>query len=339
MIFIDGSMGEGGGQVLRTSLSLSLVSGRGFRIENIRARRRKPGLMRQHLTAVRAAAEISGARVHGDELGSTKLVFEPGELRPDDYEFAVGTAGSTVLVLQTILPPLLLDGAPSSVTVEGGTHNMKAPVFEFLEHAFGPQLEGMGAGVSFGLEQHGFYPAGGGRLRAELREPIDKSAHLELVERGELLRIRATSLIAHLPEHVASRELEALEAELSVGLDEARIVDIAQSRSPGNTLVVEVESERVTEVFTAIGQKGIRAEEVAKTCSDAVNAYLESGAPVGPHLADQLLVPMAITSGGVFRTSQCTRHTDTQLGLIPRFVDARLERHDEDGSSIIRVEV
>ncbi len=338
MLTIDGSFGEGGGQILRSSLSLSLITQTPFRIEKIRARRRKPGLMRQHLTAVEAAARISNARLEGAELGSTELVFEPQPVCPGRYEFAVGTAGSTMLVLQTVLPPLLLCDAPSEVVVEGGTHNMKAPVFEFLDGAFRPQLEALGASVSFGLEQHGFYPAGGGRVRATVERGLDPTARLELVERGEVEGVRATSLIAHLPEHIAERELTRLDEQLDIPLGAVRTVVVDQSRSPGNTLLVEVESTHVTEVFSSIGQKGIRAEEVAERCAAAINRYLASDAPVGPFLADQLLLPMTITSGGEFRTSECTPHTATQLELIPRFVDVGFERSDDDTATVIRVE-
>jgi RNA 3'-terminal phosphate cyclase (ATP) len=317
-----------------------------FRIENIRARRRKPGLMRQHLTAVKAAARVSNAHVEGAELGSTELVFEPGPICPGHYEFAVGTAGSTMLVLQTVLPALLLftesggesGGEPSEVSVEGGTHNMNAPVFEFLDRAFRPQMQALGAEVSFGLEQHGFYPAGGGRVRATIDRGFDPSASLELVERGRLESVEATALLAHLPAHIAEREFAALAEALDVPVDETRTVTLEESRSPGNTLIVDVASANVTEVFTGIGRKGVRAEEVGEETARAVNAYLAGGAPVGPYLADQLLLPMTITSGGVFRTSECTPHTATQLALIPRFVDVGFERIDDEHGTLIRVE-
>src|ERR1700722_15265155 len=161
MIEIDGSFGEGGGQVLRTALSLSLVTGQPFRIDNIRAGREKPGLLRQHLTAVLAAAEIGGATVEGATLGSTALTFSPGKVKPGEYRFAVGTAGSGTLVFQTILPALMLASAPSRITIEGGTHNHAAPPFDFLARTFVPLVERMGPKIRLQFERYGFYTAGG----------------------------------------------------------------------------------------------------------------------------------------------------------------------------------
>src|SRR5688572_7099138 len=164
MIRIDGSVGEGGGQILRTALSLSLATGTPFQIENIRAGRKNAGLLRQHLTAVLAAAEIGSAETAGASLGSTALTFTPKSVRGGEFRFAVGTAGSATLVFQTILPALLLAGTPSRVEIEGGTHNMAAPPFDFLKRTFLPVLRRMGANISLELKRYGFYPAGGGRL-------------------------------------------------------------------------------------------------------------------------------------------------------------------------------
>lgn len=333
MIEIDGSFGEGGGQILRSSLSLSLITQTPFRITNIRANRRKPGLMRQHLTAVKAAARVGNARVEGAELGSSEVVFEPDAVQPGRYEFAVGTAGSTVLVMQTVLPPLLTCDQTSQVAVEGGTHNMKAPIYEFLDRTFRPQMARLGAEAQFRLEQHGFYPAGGGRLSAAVTAPLDRSKRLELMERGEVREVRAIAVLAHLPEHIAERELDTLEELL--GRPVTRTIEqVEASRSPGNALVVEVESEALTETFTVIGTKGLPAEQVAQRAAKAVEAYLAGGAPVGPYLADQLLVPMAVCGGGRFRAGEATLHTRTQLELIPRFVDVEL-RLEEDGSAVV----
>src|SRR2546428_9297761 len=160
MITIDGSFGEGGGQILRTALSLSLATGTPFRIENIRAGRKKAGLLRQHLTAVLAAAEIGAAEIEGATLGSTMLTFTPKSVRAGEYRFAVGTAGSGTLVFQTILPALLRASAATRVTIEGGTHNSAAPPFDFLDRTFLPLIRKMGATVSLKLERYGFYPAG-----------------------------------------------------------------------------------------------------------------------------------------------------------------------------------
>ena len=204
-ITIDGSEGEGGGQILRTALALSLVTGRPFRIDGIRAGRRKPGLMRQHLTAVQGAAQVSGARVSGGDLGSRTLSFEPSQVRGGEYRLAVGTAGSATLVLQTVLPALLLAREPSRLTLEGGTHNPYAPPFDFLARTFLPILRRMGASIDVRLEMHGFYPAGGGRFAVAI-EPCAALGRLSLLERGAT-RVTARAIVASLPETIAKREL------------------------------------------------------------------------------------------------------------------------------------
>ncbi len=205
MLRIDGSFGEGGGQILRTSLSLSMVTGRPFRIENIRARRERGGLLRQHLTAVRAAVEICDGQVEGASLGSTALTFKPGRVKSGDYHFAIGTAGSGTLVLQTVLPALMTADGRSRIVIEGGTHNQSAPPFHFLERAFLPLVRRMGPKVTVQLERYGFYPAGGGRFLAEI-QPSGVLQPFDLAERGEIVSRGVTAIVANLPRHIALRE-------------------------------------------------------------------------------------------------------------------------------------
>ena len=214
MLTLDGSLGEGGGQILRTALGLSLVTGLEFRIEKIRANRQKPGLQRQHLAAVQAAAAIGQAEVEGAEINSQQLAFHPRGVAPGDYAFAVGTAGSATLVFQTILPALMIAAKPSALVLEGGTHNPLAPPYEFLAKAFLPLVNRMGPNVRAKLDRHGFYPAGGGKMRMTI-EPVTRLARLDLLDRGKLLGLRATAIIASLPYHVAERELKVLKRELS----------------------------------------------------------------------------------------------------------------------------
>src|SRR5262245_16129236 len=213
-VTIDGAEGEGGGQLLRTALSLALVTGTPFRIERIRAGRRKPGLLRQHLTAVHAAAQIGRARVSGAELGSHSLSFEPSEIEPGEYEFAVGTAGSATLVFQTLLPALLKGRAPSRVGVEGGTHNPFAPPFDFLARTFLPILELMGASVKVRRERCGFYPAGGGRMTFEI-DPCPTLRPVTLLHRGPTC-VHARGLVAALPESIATREVSIVGERLGL---------------------------------------------------------------------------------------------------------------------------
>jgi RNA 3'-terminal phosphate cyclase (ATP) len=329
MLVIDGSQGEGGGQVLRTSLALSLVTNTPFRVENVRARRSRPGLMRQHLTAVRAAAEVGHAHVSGDEVGSKQLEFRPREVHPGDYRFSVGTAGSVTLVFQTILPALMGADAPSLIMFEGGTHNPMAPPFEFLSRVYAPLVAKMGVGLGLELQRAGFYPAGGGRFRAVVQP--GRLQPLTLEERGLIRVRRATAIVSSLPAHVARRELDAVKRILRFNEEECRSLEIPDSPGPGNALQIEIESEHVTELITAFGEKGVRAEEVAdRACAETVS-YIDADVPVGAHLADQLLPLLALAGGGSFRTVEPTLHTTTQVEIIRNFLacDIACERESE----------
>ncbi len=323
MIELDGSEGEGGGQVLRAALSLSMGTGRSFRMTDIRAGRSNPGLRRQHRTAVRAAAEITDAQVDGDDLGSTRVEFRPGgSPRPGDYSFDTGGAGSAVLVLQTLLPALLLADGSSRVEVEGGTHNPAAPPHEFLERAWIPLARETGLRAEVDLRRAGFHPDGRGHLVARAR-PAGAPASLALFRPGGLRAVRARSHIVGLPRHVAQRELATVQAMLDVRDDHLEVADHGERPGgPANVLVVEVESEAVTEVFTEHGRRGLPAEEVAARASRRARRHLRSDAPVGPRLADQLPVPLALRAGGCYRTASPGSHTRTLLRVTRAFPGA-----------------
>lgn len=335
-IAIDGAEGEGGGQILRTALALSLVTGRPFRIERIRAGRNKPGLMRQHLTALQAAVTVSSARVSGAALGSQVLSFEPSAVRGGSYHLAVGTAGSATLVLQAVLPALVLAREPSVLTLEGGTHNPHAPTFDFLATTFLPILRRMGPAIDERLETMGFYPAGGGRFTVAI-EPCRALARLSLLERGAT-RLRARALVTSLPEKIARRELSIVRDRLGLEREQCRAEVVAPAVGPGNVLMITIESDAVSEVVSGFGTKGVSAEKVAADACDEAQAYLTARVPVGIHLADQLLVPMALAGGGTFRTLAPTAHTLTNAGVIRRFLDVpvAVEREPDD---VYRVDV
>jgi RNA 3'-terminal phosphate cyclase (ATP) len=330
-ITIDGSQGEGGGQILRTALALSIVTGRPLQMDGIRAGRQKPGLLRQHLTAVHAAVVVSGARASGAELGSKTLTFEPSQVRGGEHHLAVGTAGSVTLVLQAVLPPLLLAREPSRLTLEGGTHNPGAPPFEFLARTFVPLLRRMGAQVEVTLARHGFYPAGGGQLEVTV-EPCSALQPLALLDRGET-RVCARGLVACIPESIAKRELGVTRARLGLERSMCRIETMTDSAGPGNALIIEIASESVTEVITGFGIKGVTAEQVASDACKEAEAYLAAGVPVGRHLADQLLLPLALAGGGTFRSLAPTAHTTTNIDVIQRFLDVPIAIDREHGDT------
>ncbi|WNG19054.1 RNA 3'-terminal phosphate cyclase [Cystobacter fuscus] len=322
MVRIDGSKGEGGGQVLRTSLALALVTGTPFQMVNIRAGRSKPGLLRQHLTSVKAAAAVGGAEVEGAALHSQELTFRPGRVKPGDYHFAVGTAGSATLVLQTVLPALLSASGPSSLVLEGGTHNPAAPPFDFLAKAYLPLVRRMGPGVDATLERPGFFPAGGGKFHVSV-QPAPLVA-LHLLERGNVVRRRATAMFSQVPFDVAKRELETVGRRLGWSEEERRVEELKRAPGPGNALSLEVESEHVTEVFTSFGERGVPAEAVASAASEEARVYLEAGVPVGHHLCDQLMLLLALARGGSFRTLPLDGHARTQIETFAHFLDVKL---------------
>lgn len=340
-IQIDGSFGEGGGQILRSALGLSLVTGRPFDIHNIRARRRKPGLMRQHLTGLRAAAQVGDARLDGDTIGSPCIEFEPRAIRGGEHAFQVGSAGSAVLVVQTVLPALLCADRPSTITVTGGTHARWAPSYDFFERAFLPCLRTMGFGVQARLHRHGFFPAGGGEIAVDI-EPISATRParpLDLLERGGDRGRRARALVSNLPVSIADRELRQVGKQLGWNAGRLEALEVQDSPGPGNALVLEVESEHVTEVFCAYGELGVRAERVARDATKQARSYLAADAPVGEYLTDQLLLPMVIAGGGSFRTTKVTRHTHTNLDILARFFDLDVALEPGDRATNITMTV
>lgn len=329
-VTLDGSEGEGGGQMLRSSLSLSLVTGTPVRVVNVRAGRAKPGLLRQHLTALRAAAELSGARVEGAELGSREVLFAPGAVAPGAYTFRVGTAGSATLVMQTVLPALLRADGPSTVAFEGGTHNPMAPPYEFIARAFVPVINRMGPAVECSLERAGFYPAGGGRFTMTVT-PSKALARVELMERGEVRDVGVVARVAGLPENIARREVTAARAVLGWPWAQLTTEVLPREQGPGNVVLVTVACEHATEVFARVGEKGRSAEAVGAAVAQEAAAWLAAGVPVGEHLADQLLLPMALGGGGRFVTTEPTLHTTTNARVIERFLPVEIgwEKRDE----------
>lgn len=332
MIELDGATGEGGGQVLRTALTLSMITGQPFSIANIRANRPKPGLMRQHLVAVQAAAEISNADIGGATVGSQSLQFVPGKIKGGEYRFAIGTAGSCTLVLQTLLPALLYADAPSVVHITGGTHNSMAPPAHFLQRAYGRVLAEMGATLDIELKRFGFYPAGGGEIVARV-SPCGQLRPLELMTRGERLSGYAESFIAGVPADVAKRELAGVQT--AMGWDEPQLLirGLSHDQGPGNALLLTLEHQHVTDVFCAFGEKMVRAEEVAKKAISQVRQYIASGAAVGEHLADQIMLPFALAGSGRFTTSYVSRHATTNAEVIRRFLPVAIVFENNGASS------
>jgi RNA 3'-terminal phosphate cyclase (ATP) len=324
MVEIDGSRGEGGGQVLRTALSLGCLLKKPFRIYNIRRGRPKPGLMPQHITSVRAAASISGASVSGDVRGSSDLVFEPRDVRPGDYFFDIGTAGSTSLVAQTLLLPLLFCDGPSSLTVKGGTHVPFSPTFHYLSEVFLPILRRLGIEVSSSINSYGFYPKGGGEVSFRIR-PCRRLNGCEFTERGDLVGIRGLSAVANLPLSIAQRQRDASLKGLEGVEADIRTEDV-ESIGPGTFVFLRADYGGAICGFSSLGARGKRAEAVGAEAAGEFMEHDRSGACLDAHMADQIAPYLALAEGvSSFTTPRITPHLMTNLHVIENFIDVRYE--------------
>lgn len=338
MIQIDGSQGEGGGQVLRSSLALSMATGKPFKMVNVRSKRPKPGLMRQHLTCVQAAAQVCGAQVTGATVGSREVTFTPGPIVPGAYRFTIGTAGSTTMVLQALLPALIFNARATQpggvegfdILVDGGTHNGMAPPFEFFKLALLPRLAQMGATVEAGIGRHGFYPAGGGTINVRV-SPGGAPRPLVAEVMPELTEKRVYVVNAHIPAEVPRRQIAALSTALNWSDRPREVNEVKEASCPGNVLMAVLGGEGVLEVFSALAERSKSSETVAFEVAEQVRDYLTHNAPVGEHLADQLLVPMALGAGGSFVTGPLSGHTVTNIETIRAFLDVEITQEAAAG--------
>lgn len=329
MIEVDGSQGEGGGQVLRTALSLAACFGKQVHIRNIRQGRAKPGLMRQHLACVKAIAEVCGAHVRGAFIGSRAVEFIPDKINGGEYHFSVGSAGSSTLVFQTVLPALMLAQKPSRLILEGGTHNPLAPSYDFIRHAFLPLLEQMGINVETKLERYGFYPVGAGKWTISIRPP-DEYRFFKLQQRGQLLDYSAECLGARIPAHIVVREKKQLLRKLNWPDDRITTKNV-DSLGSGNLVSLKVHYPKVTEVIESIGAIGISSEQVANKAVEALHRYQSTGAPVGRFLADQLLLPLAVAAGGNYLTGPLSEHSRTNIAVIRQMTDVEIKTQEISG--------
>lgn len=327
---IDGSLGEGGGQILRTSLALAAITGTEVHFEKIRANRAKPGLMRQHLMCVKAVTEICGGEAIGAELCSTDVVFRPGHINGGEYRFAIGSAGSVLLLAQAILPVLLFADVPSKVILEGGTYNTtESPCFDFFERVFVPCLRKQGIEIGVSMKRVGFCPAGGGIVELFV-EPARIWREFSLCERGELQSARVTALGSGLEQSILLDELRMFQDGLADMLSfqpEARMVESAGS---GNALIASLEFENLTELFCMSGSFGTSRKTVARRVAEQTRQYLECGWVVGRYLADQLLLPMSLGAGGRFITGAPTLHSSTNREIIQKFLDVEINFNKKD---------
>ena len=328
-VFIDGSRGEGGGQILRTSLTLACITGKHLRIENIRAARRNPGLARQHLSCVHAACQICDGQCRGDALASQVLDFQPGPIRSGDYSFNIGSAGSASLVIQTVLPALFLAGKSSTVTVTGGTHNPWAPPFDFLVETFLPVIAAAGFRAECRLIKHGFFPAGGGKITFEI-QPWQEGTNqaIDLCEPNKKAQIHARIYTARLPEHVAQKQ-RALLLQSRLDIKNIEHIEVTDSDGPGNCLMLRLVNGRTT-VFTAFGMRRKPSRDVVNEAVKLADDFLSSGVAVDRFLADQLLMYMALTKTARYTTNEVSTHLTTNIETIKKFLPVNFKTEPQD---------
>ncbi|NWF92377.1 MAG: RNA 3'-phosphate cyclase [Syntrophaceae bacterium] len=334
MIEIDGSYGEGGGQILRTSLALSAVLRRPVRVHSIRGGRSNPGLQPQHLRGAQALARMTGARTEGLHIGSKTITFIPQEIVPGNHRFEVGTAGSVSLLMQGLLLPLSLAKERSRLTLVGGTHVSWSPPFHYIDQVLFPTLNSMGVSLEATLERWGWYPRGGGIVHVEV-EPASELKPVVLIDRGRLKRIRGISASSHLPEHVVRRQrdwaIRRIEAELNLEA-EIELIEDAPANSPGSFLFLMAESEKAIAGFSSLGERGKRAEDVAGEAVDSLKRYVQRDGCIDPHLADQLIPFMSIARGcSSFTTTEVTDHLVTNLWVVGHFLDVQISRCGQRG--------
>lgn len=318
--------------MLRTALAASVATGTPFEITDVRARRSRPGLLHQHLAAVRLAAAIGDADVRGAELGSDRLRFAPRTVVAGDHSADVGTAGSACLVAQTGLLALLHADEPASVTVSGGTHNRHAPPFEFLDRAFLPAVSATGPSLSATLHRHGFEPEGGGRVTLTVTPGAARA--LDLTDPGAIVGRHAEALLAGLPDHIGERELDTVRGRLGWPRGTCALLRV-DAAGQGNVLLLSVEREHVTEVVVGFGRLGVPAEQVAEEAVREVRDLLDTDVAVGPHLADQLLLPLALGAGGTFTTPRPTTHFETCAALVRRFLGVAIEVEETGPRAVV----
>jgi RNA 3'-phosphate cyclase len=334
LIEIDGSYGEGGGQILRTALALSAILQKPFTIHHIRSKRKNPGLQAQHLEAAEALARITEAQTEGFKFGSQKITFIPQKILPGDYQFEVRTAGSVSLLLQAVFLPLCLANEKSNLTLVGGTHVPWSPPFHCLSEVLLPTLKSMGVSAEATIEKWGFYPKGGGKIQLKIN-PVHEFKPIYLFDRSPLKKIRGISAISNLPKHVADRQreqaLKRIQRELKIDAEITILYDVP-SNGTGSFLFLLAEYEKTLAGFSSLGARGKPAEKVADEAVDFLKNYFSSEGCIDPHLADQLVPFMALAKGNSsFTTTRITEHLLTNLWVIQHFLDVTISIEGERG--------
>ena len=315
LIDLDGSTLAGGGQTLRIALALSSILSKPFRITNIRHKRAKPGLQRQHLTGVLAMAEITGAKVEGAEMESTELSFSPQKIRPGSYTFDIGTAGSITLLAQSLLPAMLFAGGRSVLTLKGGTHVSWSPNIDEYSNVFLPIIRGFGAEASLAVKSLGWFPKGGGE--AVFTVNPSKLFGREMLEKGDRTSIAGVCSLSGLDPGILDREEEGI-TEVFPNTQITRIV--SRSPSPGTSVTLWANFQNTVIGSSKLGEIGLRAEKLGKLVAEDLKNTISTPATVDRWQADQLLIFMALARGkSSIIVPEITDHMKTCAWVIPKF--------------------
>ncbi|MBX2861921.1 MAG: RNA 3'-terminal phosphate cyclase [Leptolyngbyaceae cyanobacterium MAG.088] len=332
LIVIDGA--DGGGQILRSALTLSMITQQPFQITNIRGKRSNPGLGRQHLTCITAAANVCNGKAKGADLKSRELIFYPGQLQPGEHHIDIGTAGSTVLVAQTLLPVLWSAGEPSTLHITGGTHNRNAPTADYFETVYLPAIQQLGIQVTVELVRHGFEPKGGGEIRVQTSGQW-KPQPTNFLERGTLESQKILVSLHGLDESIVQREIQAAVQVLGWDMSMGQIVAVKKARGAGNVVAIDVRFSKISEQTIGIGVRGVLAETVARDAATAMVQYLNSDAVVGKRLADQLQLPLALIGTGQMRMLPASNHFKTNARVIEAFTGKRFASEEQDNNTVL----
>lgn len=336
MIEVDGAHGEGGGQILRTAVSLSAVLCEPVHVKGIRAGRPNPGLAAQHVTGIEAVAGLCDAEVDGLQVGSTDITFRPGTLIGGEFAFNVGTAGSISLILQACILPAALSKAPVTLTLRGGTDTRWSPPIDYTRLVHLPLARRMGVAFDIEVIRRGFYPEGGGETVARAG-PCAAISGIDLSQRGDYLRVSGVSHAQNLPEHVASRMKHAALKDL-VGHKNVKVdTDLRSGVSTGAVIVLAAEYERTVLGSSALGQRGVRAETLGETCASGLEETMRSGATVDEHMVDQMVPYMALAKGdSVLLAEELTGHAETNIWVVEKFIGRRFATSKRDGLVEVR---
>ncbi len=325
MIEISGDYGEGGGQIIRTAIAMSAITGKPIKITNIRANRSNPGLQPQHLTGVKAAAELCNAKLKGAELHSTEIEFSPGKIRFGKFKFDIGTAGAITLVLQTLVPIAAFAPSKTKLEIVGGTNVLHAPPIEYFQNVFCDYAEKFGLVITCEVEKHGFYPKGGGKANVEIN-PIKEEKEINLTERGELLNVKLVSIASEdlKGANVVERQVAGFKSKINPDLQVKAFPSYVDTLSTGSSAYAHALYSNCKLGCSALGERGKKAEDVGRECAEGLMKEINSNAVVDKHLADQL-IPFLGLFGGEFITSEITEHTKTNIWVVEKFIDKRFK--------------